>query len=131
MKTLLTFILLLSICFLAIEAKKKRIERCMDLDAPPPVVHKPSHRHLQTLNIPHGFRIKFLPPQNSLVDATQINHMFGVGAFFFKQLLKVTDVSDSTIYDSFYSCGTITPTSQYAITGFSFSEADMVISTEI
>lgn len=57
--------------------------------------------------------------------------MFAVSALFFKQLLKVTDVSDSTKYNLDYSCGTITPNSTFATQGFSFNEADMVISTEV
>lgn len=65
------------------------------------------------------------------MNSTQINHMFSLTSLFFKQLLKVSDVSVSTRYTSSYSCGTIGTTSTYATTGFSFGEADMVISTQV
>lgn len=57
--------------------------------------------------------------------------MFSITSLFFKQLLKVTDVSDSTRYTSPYSCGTISTSSIYATTGFSYGEADMVVSTQV
>lgn len=83
---------------------------------------------------PHGLRITFLPPPpDPNVNAAQINNMFSISALFFKQLLQVTDVADSTRYNgTTSSCGFITPTSiPYSTTGFDFATSDMIVSTNV
>lgn len=47
--------------------------------------------------------------------------MYSITALFFKQLIKVTDVADSTKYTLNYNCGTITPNSIYSTVGFNFA----------
>ena len=62
-------------------------------------------------------------------DFTSGKNALAIAGAFFKQVLRVTNVADSTKYTSDTNCGTITPTSDYAKDGFNFDEADMVIST--
>lgn len=55
--------------------------------------------------------------------------MFNIAGLFFRQLLKVTDVTDNTRYTSTYDCGLIKNTSSYGTVGFSFQDSDMIVST--
>lgn len=87
----------------------------------PTVFEDPTTRNLQGFINPHGFRIKFLaPPSTVSFNLTEVKNMYAIAATFFKQLIKVTDVADSIRYTLTYNCGTITPNSIYATSGFNF-----------
>lgn len=119
------FIILSIICIYSVNTKN--IKYCKDLDNDRKLYvedPKPLSRNLQTITNVHGFRIKFLDaPFIENLDFIPVKNMLDIGAAFFKQLLKVTDVDDSTVYSLPFDCGpTITPTtSPYADVGFSFS----------
>ena len=94
------FIMLSIICIHSVDAKN--IKYCRDLDDKRVILvenPKPISRNLQAIINVHGFRIKFLDaPPVAGVDFVPIKNMFAIGSAFFKQLLKVTYVADSTKY---------------------------------